>query len=149
MSGDHQTHIVQVPPGRWRVTSITQTSGFDYAVYITDFCLGAPSFEVRAGEAVYAGSFTQRGAFGPDMDLTAAQADLAEVPAIASRLRAASYINGATYPCGGTYIYALEVPGAPFSEDYAYGSNYGAQPEALVVSDPIIEQPSAEQPSTP
>lgn len=124
--GGGDIDVIQVPPGRWRLTSMTRTSGFDYGVYTTDLCLGAPSFEIAAGEALFAGSFLANGAFGPNMDMTSVQTAIAEAPSIASRLRPASYVNGNAYPCGGNYIYAVEVPGAPFVAGYVGGSNVAA-----------------------
>lgn len=126
MDGRRQTFAVRVPPGRWRLSSITQANGFDGGVYRTSFCLGAPSFEIAPGEAVYAGFFSEFEALLPNLDMAHAQTALARAPDVAGRLRPATYINGATFPCDGSYIYALEIPGAPFEEGYAAGSNLRA-----------------------
>lgn len=130
LDGRRQTLVVRVPPGRWRVTSITQANGFDGGIYATSFCLGAPSFDVAAGEAIYAGFFSEFEALLPNLDLAHAQAALAGSPDIAGRLRPASYENGATFRCDGSYIYAFEIPGAPFEAGYNLGSNHRGAPAA-------------------
>lgn len=121
--GSEQTFIFQVPPGRWRIASLRQSSGLDRAIYETAFCLGAPSFEIASGEAVYAGAFHLRtAAFGPDLALGPMTEALANAPVLASRLQPARYVNGSTAPCVGMYAYAVEAPGAPFEPGYALGS---------------------------
>ena len=101
-----------VPPGRWVVNAL----GGDAAV---TFCLGAPYFDVRAGEVVFAGSI-DLGAedIGPDMNLGPAQAFLSVKPALAGALRPANWTNGAVMSCAipqtyvfATYTYALELKG--------------------------------------
>lgn len=134
LDGRRQTLAVRVPPGRWRITSITQTSAFDGGVYTMSFCLGAPSFDIASGEAVYAGFFSEFQALLPNLDMAHAQAALAVAPDVAGRLRPASYVNGATFPCDGTYIYALEIPGASFEDGYNAGSNYRSAPADTAVS---------------
>lgn len=104
-----------VPPGTWRLDGMGTQA-------ILNFCLGAPAFEVLAGELVYAGAFDMSGAtLGPDMSLDAARAWLAN-SATAGRVQAARYTNGWTGPCGDNAIYALEVEGVPFRDGYAWGS---------------------------
>jgi hypothetical protein len=122
-----------VPAGRWRIASM-------HLLPQLDFCLGAPAFEVGAGEIVYAGSFDFAAEnIGPDLSLERARTWLAGQPA-AERVRAAQYTNGWTSPCSGNAIYALEVEGAPFKEGYAWG---GALPRAAPTpADPV-------QPKTP
>lgn len=144
LDGNRKAHVLPVPPGRWRLTSITRQPPFEQGIYTTTFCLGAPSFDIAAGEAVYAGAFDPTLAFAPNMDLAPIQASLADAPAITSRLRAASYVNGATYPCDGTYIYALEVQSAPFMPGYNAGSNYGLRepaPEPAPATEAAPEMP--------
>ena len=99
--------------GRWRLDTI-------HALHL---CLGAPAFEVEAGEIVYGGSFDLGAeSLGPDLSLTEVQAFLAGHP-IQARLRPARYRNGFTETCSGIgSIYALEVPGAPFEPGYRGGS---------------------------
>ncbi len=105
-----------VPPGRWRIAS----SGF------LSYCLGSPSFEVGAGEVVYAGTVDLAGqSFGPDLDLEPAKTYLAAASP-AAKLRPAAYRNGSRGSCRGFgVIYALEIPGAPFDPDYAWGGAPG------------------------
>jgi hypothetical protein len=102
-----------VPPGRWRIMSIgSATHG------ILNFCLGSPSFEVKAGDVIYLGSFDFAGTFGPDMDPAPVQAWLAGSPQ-AGAVKAAAYANGSIGVCSGSGIYAFEIPGTPFEPDYA------------------------------
>ena len=103
--------VLVVPPGRWSLAG----AGF------IDYCLGAPSFELKAGEIVYAGTFSRLGPdFFPDLDLAPAKAFLAG--AGGERVRAASYVNGLRSPCLGYGVtYAMEFPGAPFEPDYHWG----------------------------
>lgn len=101
-----------VPAGRWQLSN----SGF--VVY----CLGAPSFEVGEGEAVFAGTIDLGGDnLGPDLEMAPARAWL-KGP-LAEGLRPAEYRNGATSSCNVfSTIYALEIPGAPFEDGYRNGS---------------------------
>ena len=104
---------IAVPPGRWRMSGVySLTHGG------LNFCLGAPSFDVKAGDVIYVGSFDFAGAFGPDMNLAPVQTWFAGKPQ-ASMVKAAAYTNGSTGPCGGSGIYAFEYPGAPFVSDFA------------------------------
>ena len=106
---------IAVPAGRWRIAlmgSVTEP--------ILNFCLGAPSFEVRAGETVYVGSFDFGGDLGPDLDLGPVRAWLAG-EAQASTVRAAVFTNGSQSACSGNAIYALEYNGAPFEPGYTWG----------------------------
>ena len=111
---DGNWFALAVPPGRWRIAS----SGF------LNYCLGSPSFEVGAGEIVYAGTFELAGQnIGPDLDLEPAKAFLA---APSAHLRPATYRNGSRGSCRGFGVtYALEFPGAPFDPDYAFGGAPG------------------------
>lgn len=106
--------VVAVHPGRWRIAS----SGF------LMYCLGSPSFQVEAGEVVYAGTFDLKGMqLGPDLDMVPAKAFLAAP--YADRARPAVYRNGAVGDCHyPSVVYALEFPGAPFDPDYHWGSAY-------------------------
>jgi hypothetical protein len=81
---------------------------------------------VPAGEAVFAGTFDASSAdpLSPDMDLAPAKATLADA-ALAARLKPAKWVNGETFPCAllrPLAIYALELPGVPFADDYTGGS---------------------------
>jgi hypothetical protein len=116
LSGNRQQgrfYAFSVQPGMWRLA----------AIHALNLCLGAPAFEVRAGEVVYAGSFDLSAEdIGPDLSLAEPRAFLAG-HAAAQRLRPAAYRNGFVERCAGTgSIYALEVPGAPFEPTYRGGS---------------------------
>lgn len=113
------TIVAVVPPGRWRLSAFSGLGG-----YALSLCMGAPSFEVSAGEVVYAGGFLF-GGDGPrlDMTLAPAHAALANTPHLAERVRAAEYRNGETFACGATSnFYNYEIDGAPFVEGYGFGS---------------------------
>lgn len=102
------------PPGRWRIASM---AGAGYL----GFCLGAPSFEIKAGEVVYAGAFDLGATdLGPDLSLDPVKTWLAGQPAAAT-VRPAAYTNGSQGPCGFNSIYALEVKGAPYEPGYQWG----------------------------
>jgi hypothetical protein len=125
-----QTYVYVVPPGHWRLSGFTNE-----AAQPTTLCLGAPAFDVAAGEAVFAGSFGFGGT-GPRLGLSLdpPRAALAAAPALAERMRAAAYTNGETFPCGGgaSYLYVLEVEGAPFRHDYAFGSRVATSTRSAV-----------------
>jgi hypothetical protein len=111
------TLVFSVPPGRWRLVAMNQIE------YSISFCLGSPSFEIAAGEVVYAGAYyTDLRPRGPDMSLERAREALADAPNLAQRLRAAVYENGDTFNCAGAYLYAYEIEGAPFRQNYTWGS---------------------------
>ncbi|WGM37426.1 hypothetical protein [Caulobacter sp. NIBR1757] len=98
-------YVFEVPPGRWLLLGDT----------ISTFCLGAPGFEVKAGEAVFAGTFSSEvvGDLQPKMAVEPAAAALP--PALAGRLRAAEWRNGYAFDCGSppaTLLRAFEVTGA-------------------------------------
>jgi hypothetical protein len=89
----------------------------------TTFCLGAPTFRVRAGEVVYFGDVTpylnvrmeggRRGsAMAYSSDVTKAREALAAQPALASALRPAELSNQATFGCVAQNMMAYAVPGA-------------------------------------
>lgn len=102
-----------VPPGHWRISSMG-------AAPILGFCLGSPSFEIKAGEVVYAGAFDLGAAdLGPDLSLDVVKTWLAGQPAAA--VRPAVYTNGARGLCGYNGLYALEVKGAPYEPGYQWG----------------------------
>jgi hypothetical protein len=112
---DGDMFVFAVPPGRWRVYGM----GIGPTL---NFCLGSPSFEIAAGEVVYAGSFDFGATdMGPNLDLGPAKAWLGAQPQ-AQTLRPAAYVNGSKGLCGANHIYALEVKGAPFEPGYAWGS---------------------------
>jgi hypothetical protein len=111
-----------LPPGRWLLAAVGQPVGT--SIYYTSFCLGAPGFDLAAGDVVFAGAFQVDGASGhPDMALEPARQALAAHPQLQERLKPASYVNGYTGECGATaYGYVLELPDAPFAPNYTQGS---------------------------
>ncbi|HEX4197107.1 MAG TPA: hypothetical protein VHZ26_06660 [Caulobacteraceae bacterium] len=125
-----QWYAFEAPPGRWRIDTLT---GLGSQIYMS-FCLGAPYFDVKAGDVVYAGTFDLSAERpGPDLSLSAAKDWLGAHSVVASALKSAPYVNGSRGRCGGTYIYAYEVPGAPYMDDYGWGgadSSQGGPPAA-------------------
>jgi len=112
-----QWYAYAVPPGRWRVTAMTQLG----AGLQLNFCLGAPAFDANAGEVVYAGAFDlSKGYIGPDLALDPAKAWLGPGK-YADGLKPAAYMNGTTAGCGGTWIYDLEFKDAPYVAGYPWG----------------------------
>ncbi|HEX3673756.1 MAG TPA: hypothetical protein VHU87_05735 [Rhizomicrobium sp.] len=110
-----KTHVFVVPPGHWRIVQS----------YPTSFCLGGPAFDVKQGEAIFAGSFDATDPSALDMSLEPVKAALGAVP-LAQRLKPALYKNGETFNCGhvfATFLYVMEVPGASFVEGYSGGSH--------------------------
>jgi hypothetical protein len=111
---------VTLPPGRWRLASMNI---FEQEL---NFCLGAPSFEVRPGEVLYGGAFDLSAAdITPDLSVEPAKAWFAGRPE-ADKLRAVEYRNGSTGICSGSAIYALEFKNVPFVPGYLGGSAYKA-----------------------
>ena len=113
-SGGAKTYVIAAPPGHWRLQSVGAAS----------FCLGGPSFDVGAGEAMFAGAFDASSPYAPDLDMGPAKAELGDA-ALGARLKPAQWTNGETFPCGvmrPATIYALEIPGAPFAPGYHAGS---------------------------
>ena len=106
-----------VTPGTWRVAAL-----MGGANVVLNFCLGAPAFDVRPGEIVYAGSFNVTDQLGPDLSLAPLRSWLGPDSALLDRIRPATYVNGTRSDCDGSYIYALEKPGAPFANDYTWRS---------------------------
>ncbi len=122
--------LMPVNPGRWRIEQMGPLN----------LCFGAPSFEVRPGEIVYAGSFHLSGAtVEPDLDMAAAQAFLGEAGRSA---RPARYRNGSRAPCDSfNTATALELPGAPFDPNYRWG---GARDARLIAESrpaPVMARP--------
>ena len=137
----YETLVFAVPPGHWRVTGMTASGR------LTSFCMGAPGFDVAAGEAVFAGSF----AFGvagerrPDLSVERTYTELSAAPALMQRLRPAAYRNGETFECGAgaSFVHALEVRDAPFVEGYSWGSLAQISASGAVAT-PAEEAPAAQ-----
>ena len=113
-----KTYVISAPPGHWRLQGVGTAS----------FCLGGPSFDVGAGEAVFAGAFDASSPYAPDLDMGPAKAELGDV-VLAARLKPAQWTNGETFSCGvmrPAAIYALEIPDAPFAPGYQAGSRAAA-----------------------
>ena len=106
-----------VPPGRWRMSALGAANPLV-------LCLGAPAFEVRAGEVLYLGLFDMKSEdVSPDQDVAAAKAFLGKVPQ-ADQVEPAAWVNGTTDACEGSQIYALEFKGAPYEPGYHYGGAF-------------------------
>jgi hypothetical protein len=98
---------------------------------MNSFCLGAPTFRVKAGEVVYFGDVTpyinvkledgrRTMAMAYSADLEAAKASLAQAqPALGRALKPAELRNEATYGCAGMAMMAYQVPGVPALEPLA------------------------------
>ena len=111
-----RTLAFALPPGRWRIAS--EING----LMELNYCLGSPSFELKAGEVLYAGLLDLKSEnLRPDLALEPVRGWLAGTPAAAA-VKPASYVNGSRGPCGPNSIYALEFEGAPFEPGYALGS---------------------------
>ncbi len=147
--GDVYAYVV--PPGHWRLAEIGDL------LMTLDFCLGAPAFDVAAGEVVFAGDFDMGAeTLAPDLNPDTAKALLAATPALAARLKLARYVNGSVNQCGvaiqeatGTapsYLYAFEIKGAPFREGYALGS---AVAGAAMAAAPVGATTPVVQPTAP
>ena len=98
--------VFEVPPGLWILLGDQAAS----------YCLRAPVFEVKAGEVVFAGTFSSSiaGDMQPKMDLAPAKAGLPAT--FADRVRPAEWRNDISFDCGlvpSLYINALEIKGAP------------------------------------
>jgi hypothetical protein len=119
--------VFAVPPGRWKIAHLSA------GLFTVSLCLGAPSFEVAAGDVVYAGAFDPASAtnkIGPEMTLEPYRAVFPALSGLGEKMRPASYVNGSTGQCYGAYMYALETNGSAFAEGYALGSKALPTPTA-------------------
>jgi hypothetical protein len=142
------TLVFAVPPGRWKIAHLSA------GLFTVSLCLGAPSFEVVAGDVVYAGSFdpaSATNAIGPEMTLEPYRAVFPALSGLGDKMRPASYVNGSTGQCYGAYMYALETTGRPFAEGYALGSKALPAPPVTAATAPAPEAvaPAATSTSTP
>ena len=127
------TLVFAVPPGRWKVAHLSA------GLFTVSLCLGAPSFEVAAGDVVYAGSFDPASAtnnIGPEMTLEPYRAVFPALSGLGEKMRPASYVNGSTGQCQGAYMYALETTGGAFADGYALGSKALPAPTASAAAAP-------------
>jgi hypothetical protein len=124
--GNEQTLAFVVPPGRWHI--------FSHGGLII-YCLGAPFFDLKAGDVIYAGFFDLTSAsLIPNISLEPAREFLAPAPGALSHLQSANWTNGPTRACGegGLTGYALEYPDMPYAAGYrkagsASASDTGAE----------------------
>jgi hypothetical protein len=105
------------------------------------FCLGAPTFTVKAGEAVYVGDFTPYimakmadGRRGMAMAYSVHPDDAAKAlekqPDLAGRLKLANIRDGATFACAAQEMTAYIAPGAPILEPVVTPAEAPPQPAA-------------------
>jgi hypothetical protein len=113
-------YVFEVPPGRWKLGAL------QHMQYVADLCFGAPSFEIRAGEALYLGAMSvePKGGYPIMMDLAVGKEILSANPALAAKVKLAEFQNGFLSDCFGSYAYAYEIPGAPFI-DYEWLKRQG------------------------
>jgi hypothetical protein len=117
--GSEKTYVFALPPGRWFLASRASV----------EMCLGAPSFEARAGEVLYLGNFDlEAETFRPDMAVESVKARLAATPAVAAKIRPGTWTNGTLPACHDLFvIYAIEFAGFPYEPDYPYrGAKVGS-----------------------
>lgn len=119
-----RTLIYRASPGRWRINSIGHT------LWHTSFCMGAPVFEVVAGEVVFLQFDLTAESRLPNVSQQSLQEALAAAPpAVLARARGANFINGSTSRCSGfATLYAFEIPDAPYLPEYVNGSRANATP---------------------
>ena len=135
------TVVYAVPPGRWRL------AGMSAGEFSVSFCMGAPSFTVAPGDVVFAGSFDMASkTLTPDMTVDAVKGVFPGLSTLPDRLRAAEWTNGATGPCGGVYIFALEFPSRPFADGYHMGS-LAVRSSAAATALPAAPAAAAPQPA--
>lgn len=109
-----------VPAGRWRL--------FGFGA-LFDYCLGAPSARIKAGDVVFFGNFSlPPEGITANMSLEPAAAHLAANPDLVGRLQPASWVNGDTYPCRFWHPYALELRGFPYEPGYDWAGAHQAAP---------------------
>jgi len=117
-AGDEKVQVFALPPGKWRVSHRGNL----------EMCLGAPSFDVKAGQVLYLGRFDMTAeVLGPDMDMDSVKSRLANAPGIVARMQPATWTNGAAWPCHNWLgFYALEFKDSP--HEHGNGSGSAARP---------------------
>lgn len=128
-----------VPPGQWRLEGVSNGAAS------VAFCMGAPPFDVGQGDVVFAGAFDLSGdSFAPDLTLTPATTALSSHADLASRLRAAAYVNGSAARCNNAaFLYAYEIPGVRFRDAYRAGSQANLAPSVEAASAAAMTAPPA------
>jgi hypothetical protein len=107
-----KTFVFAVAPGRW----------YYPGPFTVSACLGAPAFDIAAGEVLFAGTFTVGSAdpYKPDMALEPARAAMKEDD-LKARLRPAAWVNGYSFNCGTIpnelYLDRVDFPGFPSLPD--------------------------------
>lgn len=112
---DEAIYVFRVPPGRWRMERLRSMLRLQSSL---SFCLGAPAFDIAPGEAIWGGTIAMggEGRFLPVMDMAPIRQSLAASPDLLARLKPARWMNGVAAECGrDSYLYALEIPGAPLA----------------------------------
>lgn len=138
--------VMTMPPGKWRFVGVQAGS------IIFSFCLGGPTFELEPGQALFLGTFGSGTSpqIAPNLDLSPVATAFADLPNLRERIIPAPWRNGERFACDGTYIYALETPGAPFLAGYDLGSRAGPfSKPAQAESGPEATPPAVTEPSAP
>ena len=83
-------------------------------------CIGGPAFDVKPGDAVFAGSFDAAAAdyMAPAPSLDSVTPTLHDA-ALAARLKPATWLNGVKSPCGlawAVLLYRYDMPGGTWPE---------------------------------
>lgn len=115
-----ETYVMIAPPGRWVFGGVGE---------LVLFCMGAPAFEAKPGEVIFAGAFDfDKPGLGPDLNLDSAKAYLSTgAPDVAAALQPAAWVNGETSRCLGAGMYALEFPDFPYRDGYTKAGVPGAR----------------------
>jgi hypothetical protein len=146
--GQGQMLAFAVPPGRWRLAYEED------AQTMVSYCLGAPAFDIAAGDVIYAGSFSPDAMGHPDLSPEPAKSIFPALSGIADKLQPAKYVNGVQGACQGAYAYALEMAGQPFADGYGWGTRASpptAAPSQSVTATAaeVVPAPSSAPPSSP
>lgn len=144
--------MLELPPGRWTLMGVygnMMTALGPSSPITVSFCLGAPSFELKAGEVLFAGTFgigILEGQIAPDTNFSTIKHLTDATPGLLPRLQAAPWTNGTRFACDGTIIYALETPGRPFEPGYRFGS-MATQPPPVTPGAAAPTPPSSPAPA--
>jgi len=114
-AGDEKVQVFALPPGKWRVSHRGSL----------EMCLGAPSFEAKAGQVLYLGRFDMTAEIlSPDMDMGGVTSRLgAAAPGVVAKMQPATWTNGAVWSCRNWLgLYALVFKDFPFEPGHGLGS---------------------------